>query len=105
MSTPLTFQKVEIILNSALHWDDWIQVKKATAGSDLWDFVDPNKTPAEVPQHTRPREPSLNNIKPMEDDNGEPRDTYISDLSAVELEQWNWEKRRLETNERDYRER
>ncbi|KAF1963872.1 hypothetical protein BU23DRAFT_641256 [Bimuria novae-zelandiae CBS 107.79] len=76
--------RVTIVLDRADDWHKWLFIRKDTAQkNDLWQYVNPAITAADLPTLTAPTEPQLT------DHNGEA--TSIAHLTAAQQTLYQWE--------------
>jgi hypothetical protein len=66
MSNTQMPQRVAVILNGPMDWDEWLEVvKKKSVGGKIWDFVNPNTNKDELPILEKPMIPSAKDVNPL----------------------------------------
>jgi hypothetical protein len=66
MSNTQMPQRVAVILDGQMDWDEWLEVVKTkSVGGKIWDFVNPNTNKAELSILDKPMIPSAKDINPL----------------------------------------
>jgi hypothetical protein len=66
MSNTKMSQRVAVILDVLMDWDEWIEVVKTkSVGGKIWDFVNPNTNKAGLPIVKKPMIPSAKDVNPL----------------------------------------
>jgi hypothetical protein len=66
MSNTQMPQRVAVILNGPMDWDEWLEVVKTkSVGGKIWDFVNPNTNKDELPILEKPMIPSAKDVNPL----------------------------------------
>jgi phospholipase C len=58
-------QRVAVILNGPMDWDEWLEAVKTKSVGKFWDFVNPNTNKAELPILEKPMIPSAKDVNPL----------------------------------------